>query len=160
MSISVSRRTDWLYIIGIVLIVGFVLFTTLGMSIIKVSNEQTYTVTIQSKEVKNGGDNGKYLVFTVDAETGESRVFEVTDSLWKGRFDSADVYNMIIPNHTYRITTGGYRVPLFSWYQNIYEVVEVDSPDEKAPEPSMVIGETYDITDKDGNVVGSYVYEG
>lgn len=160
MSISVSRRSDWLYIIGIVLIIGFVLFTTLGMSIIKVSNEQTYTVTVQSKEVKNGGDNGKYLVFTVDAETGESRVFEVTDSLWKGRFDSADVYNMIIPNHTYRITTGGYRVPLFSWYQNIYEVVEVDSHDEKTPEPSMVIGETYDITDKDGNVVGSYVYEG
>lgn len=160
MSISVSRRTDWLYIIGIVFMIGFVVFMTLGMSIIKVSNEQTYTVTVQSKEVKNGGDSGKYLVFTVDAETGESRVFEVTDSLWKGRFDSADVYNMIIPNHTYRFTTGGYRVPLFSWYQNIYEVVEVGSPDEKAPEPSMVIGETYDITDKDGNVVGSYVYEG
>lgn len=160
MSISVSRRTDWVYILGIVLIIGMVLFSTLGMSIIKVSNEQTYTVTVQSKEVKNGGDNGKYLVFTVDAETGESRVFEVTDSLLKGRFDSADVYNMIIPNHTYRFTTGGYRVPLFSMYQNIYEVVEVSSPDEKTPEPSMVIGETYDITDKDGNVVGSYVYEG
>ena len=160
MSISVSRRTNRVYILGFVLIIGMVLFSTLGISIIKVSNEQTYTVTVQSKEVKNGGDSGKYLVFTVDAETGESRVFEVTDSLWKGRFDSADVYNMIIPNHTYRVTTGGYRVPLFSWYQNIYEVVEVNIPDVKTPEPSMVIGETHDITDKDGNVVGSYVYEG
>lgn len=160
MSFSVSRRSDWLYIIGVVIIIGFALFSTLGYSILKVSNEQTYTVTVQSKEVKNSGNSSRYLVFTVDNVSGESRVFEVTDSLWKGRYDSADVYNMIIPNHTYRFTTGGYRVPLFSWYPNIYEVVEVNIPDEKAPEPSMVIGETYDITDKDGNVVGSYVYEG
>ena len=160
MSFSVSRRSDWLYIIGVVIIIGFALFSTLGYSILKVSNEQTYTVTVQSKEVKNSGNSSKYLVFTVDNVSGESRVFEVTDSLWKGRYDSADVYNMIIPNHTYRFTTGGYRVPLFSWYPNIYEVVEVNIPDVKTPEPSMVIGETYDITDKDGNVVGSYVYEG
>lgn len=160
MSFTVSRRSDWLYIIGVVFIIGFALFTTLGYSILKVSNEQTYTVTVQSKEVKNSGNSSRYLVFTVDNVSGESRVFEVTDSLWKGRYDSADVYNMIIPNHTYRFTTGGYRVPLFSWYPNIYEVVEVNIPDEKAPEPSMVIGETYDITDIDGNVVGSYVYEG
>ena len=123
-------------------------------------NKFTMLEYLKSLAKVNSGNSSKYLVFTVDNVSGESRVFEVTDSLWKGRYDSADVYNMIIPNHTYRFTTGGYRVPLFSLYPNIYEVVEVNIPDEKAPEPSMVIGETYDITDKDGNVVGSYVYEG
>lgn len=110
---------------GAILIILLCLFLTIGKSIIKVSNPQTYTVTVQSKETKNSKDDSKYLVFTIDTETGESRVFEVTDSLWKGRFNSADVYNIITPGHTYEFTTGGYRVPLFSWYQNIYEVNEV-----------------------------------
>lgn len=110
---------------GAILVIFLCLFLTIGKSIIKVSNPQTYTVTVQSKETKNSKDDSKYLVFTIDTETGESRVFEVTDSLWKGRFNSADVYNIITPGHTYEFTTGGYRVPLFSWYQNIYEVNEV-----------------------------------
>lgn len=109
-----------MFILGIILVL-------LAISIIKVSNEQTYEVTVQSKEVKNESNgDGKYLVFTIDNTTGESRVFEVTDSLWKWRFDSSDVYNTIIPEHTYKFTTGGYRVPLFSWYQNIYEVTEIE----------------------------------
>lgn len=111
------------FMIAVILVL---LWCTLGMSIVKVSNEQKYTVTVQSKEVKNDARSSKYLVFTVDTETGESRVFEVTDSLWKGRFNSADVYNMILPEHTYTFTTGGYRVPFLSWYQNIYEVTEIE----------------------------------
>ena len=111
------------FIIAVILVL---LWFTLGMSIVKVSNEQTYTVTVQSKEVKNDARSSKYLVFTTDTETGESRVFEVTDSLWKGRFNSADVYNMILPEHIYTFTTGGYRVPFLSWYQNIYEVIEIE----------------------------------
>lgn len=107
------------------IVVLIVLWSTLGMSIVKILNTQTYEVIVQSKEVKNNSESSKYLVFTVDAETGESHVFEVTDSLWKGRFDSADVYNMILPGHTYKFTTGGYRIPLFSMYQNIYEVTEI-----------------------------------
>ena len=110
---------------GAILIILLCLFFLFFMSVIKVSNPQTYTVTVQSKETKNSKDESKFLVFTIDTETGESRVFEVTDSLWKGRFDSADVYNIITPGHTYEFTTGGFRVPLLSWYQNIYEVNEV-----------------------------------
>lgn len=109
-----------------ILVVLLVIWLVLGESILKVSNPQTYIVTVQSKEVKNtSDDSGKYLVFTVDAETGESRVFEVTDSLWKGRFNSADVYNMIQINHTYKFETGGYRVPLLSYYPNIYKYTDI-----------------------------------
>ena len=109
-----------------ILVVLLVIWLVLGESILKVINPQTYIVTVQSKEVKNtSDDSGKYLVFTVDAETGESRVFEVTDSLWKGRFNSADVYNMIQINHTYKFETGGYRVPLLSYYPNIYKYTDI-----------------------------------
>ncbi|MEE3344429.1 MAG: hypothetical protein VZS44_10085 [Bacilli bacterium] len=109
-----------------ILVVLLVIWLVLGESILKVINPQTYIVTVQSKEVKNtSDDSGKYLVFTVDAETGESRVFEVTDSLWKGRFNSADVYNMIQINHTYKFETGGYRIPLLSYYPNIYKYTDI-----------------------------------
>ena len=109
-----------------ILIILIVIWLVLGESILKVINPQTYIVTVQSKEVKNTSkDSGKYLVFTVDAETGESRVFEVTDSLWKGRFNSADVYNMIQINHTYKFETGGCRIPLLSYYPNIYKYTDI-----------------------------------
>lgn len=121
----ITKYNIWPFTFMIVVIL-ILLWCTLGMSIVKVSNKQTYTVTVQSKEVKNDEDNSKYLVFTIDTKTGESRVFEITDSLWKGRFNSSDVYNMILPDHTYTFTTGGYRVPFLSWYQNIYEVTEIE----------------------------------
>lgn len=109
-----------------IIVILILIWVVLGESILKVSNPQTYTVTVQSKEVKNSSkDSGKYLVFTADAKTGESRVFEVTDSLWKGRFNSADVYNMIQINHTYKFETGGYRVPLLSYYPNIYKYTDI-----------------------------------
>ena len=98
-----------------IIVILILIWVVLGESILKVSNPQTYTVTVQSKEVKNSSkDSGKYLVFTADAKTGESRVFEVTDSLWKGRFNSADVYNMIQINHTYKFETGGYNEKVIS----------------------------------------------
>ena len=100
-----------------------------GGAYIKVANPQTYTVTVQSKEIKNGSNSGKFLVFCTDTNTGESRVFEVTDSLFKWRFDSADTYNMIKEGETYEFTTGGYRVPFLSMYPNIYEVKQVQLPE-------------------------------
>ena len=101
-------------------------------AIMKVSNPQTYVVTVQSKErVQLNKSNSKYLVYTLD-DKKESHVFEVTDSLFKLRFDSADVYNKIQPGETYEFTTGGYRIPFFSMYPNIYEFRQVVKEDEQS----------------------------
>ena len=100
-------------------------------AIMKVSNPQTYVVTVQSKErVQLNKSNSKYLVYTLD-DKKESHVFEVTDSLFKLRFDSADVYNKIQPGETYEFTTGGYRIPFFSMYPNIYEFKEIAKEEEQ-----------------------------
>jgi hypothetical protein len=72
--------------------------------------------------------DGCVKVFCLDPITGESHVFEVTDSLFKWRFDSADTYNTIREGETYEFTTGGYRIPFFSMYPNIYEVKKIDNP--------------------------------
>ena len=89
-------------------------------AVLKVVNEQTYVVTVQSKErVVIGTNDSKYLVYTTDSN-GESYVFEITDSLFRLRFDSADTYNLIQVGETYAFTACGYRVPIFSMYPNIY----------------------------------------
>ena len=127
---SYSYVSSNLFELGfLIFILVFVFVLCFGSAYIKVANPQTYTVTVQSKDIKNKSNSGKFLVFCTDTTTGESRVFEVTDSLFKWRFDSADTYNMIREGETYKFTTGGYRIPLLFMYPNIYEyeVVKEDS---------------------------------
>ena len=103
---------------------GFVLvvFLIIGVIIFSASasyNEHTYTVTITDKERVYDKDSSKYLVFGEDVETGETRVFQNTDSFFRGKFDSSNVYGSLKEGETYTITVVGYRIPLFSWYENI-----------------------------------------
>ena len=103
---------------------GFVLviFLIIGVFIFNVSanyNEHTYTVTITDKERVNDEDSSKYLVFGEDIKTGETRVFQNTDSFFRGKFNSSNVYGSLKEGETYTITVVGYRIPLLSWYENI-----------------------------------------
>lgn len=93
-----------------------VLAAILVPGIIKVMNPREVTTTVTDKWVKNNGDSGKYLIST------DEGVYEVTDSLWKMRFDSSDVYAGIEVGETYTFEIAGVRSPFFSLYPNIYEV--------------------------------------
>jgi len=66
---------------------------------------------IATKEVK-------YLIFT------KQEVFENTDSFWKAKFNSSDVYGQIEPGKTYEAEVYGWRVPFLSWYRNIVWIKE------------------------------------
>ena len=59
----------------------------------------------------------KYLIFTKEGE-----VFEDTDNLFLGKFNSSDIYGQIREGHTYRVRTSGYRMPALSYYRNIVSV--------------------------------------
>ena len=85
---------------------------------------KTYTVTVTDKEVKNYSDSSTYLVFT-KLDNGETKVFEIEDSLFKLRFDSSDVYAQIEIDKTYQIEVIGWRIPFFSEYENIMTFREV-----------------------------------
>lgn len=77
------------------------------------------TVTVKQKERVTSGDTSRYLVFT-DSET-----FEVTDTVWWLRWDSADLYGRLEQGKTYRVRAAGWRLPLFSWNRNIIAAEEV-----------------------------------
>lgn len=85
-------------------------------------NDTEYTVTITDKERIT--ESSKYIVFA-DDENGNSLVFENTDCLIRSKFNSSNVQGQLKEGHTYKITVIGYRVPFFSWYQNIIRVEEL-----------------------------------
>ena len=103
-------------IITLGIIIGTIYFGTIGYQ-----NEETHVCTVQDKWVKlSSKSSDKYLV-----QCG-NEVYEITDLLFKGKFNSSDIYANLKVGKKYEITTTGYRFELFSMYKNIneYEVKE------------------------------------
>lgn len=103
----------------------FAVIAGLGFIVAGVFNTETYVVTITDKERVNKGDSSKYLVYA-DSEDGESLVFENTDSLFHGKFNSSNVQGKLKEGKTYELTVVGFRIPILSSYQNIVNVEEVE----------------------------------
>ena len=79
-------------------------------------NEETHVCVVQDKWVKRSSKSSdKYLV-----QCG-NEVYEITDLLFKGKFNSSDIYANLEIGKKYEITTTGYRFKLFSMYKNINE---------------------------------------
>jgi len=79
--------------------------------------------TVTDKGIKRINESDVYLVYTKTDEGVE--VFQITDSILAGRFNSADVYASIEVGKTYDFGVRGERNELLSWYPNIYEWDEV-----------------------------------
>lgn len=106
---------------AIVIVIVLAIIPNLWETINKVVNERTVTVTVTDKEVKRTDDKDKYLIYTLD-EDGKTQVFEITDSLFKWRWNSSDLYGKIEIGKIYKFTICGYRWRLMSIYPNIYEI--------------------------------------
>ncbi|MDO8556503.1 MAG: DUF1523 family protein [Nanoarchaeota archaeon] len=76
----------------------------------------TVTTTINGAE----SHKGKYLIYT-DAGT-----FENTDAWYRGKFSSSDMHNEAVKlkGKKATITKYGWRMPLFSMYENVVELKE------------------------------------
>lgn len=110
------------------IVIGFFIICLLGTIYRSCSvgtGEMEYTtVSVTDKNVKRKNDSDIYLVYT-KKDDGTIEVFQITDSLLAGRFDSSDVYAAIEIGHKYKFGVRGDRTPLFSWYPNIYEYEEI-----------------------------------
>lgn len=106
--------------ITIVVVIGYIGFMGVGLF-----NTETYVVTITDKERINKNGSSRYLVYA-DSEDGESLVFENTDSLFHGKFNSSNVQGKLKEGKTYELTVVGFRIPILSSYQNIVNVEEVE----------------------------------
>ena len=78
--------------------------------------------TVTDKGIKRINESDIYLIYTKTDEGTE--VFQITDSILAGRFNSADVYADIEIGKTYDFGVRGDRNGFLSWYPNIYEYTE------------------------------------
>ena len=85
------------------------------------NTKKTYTVTITDKGIKES----KYMVFSKD-DDDNVYPFEIEDSIFCFRWDSSDMYGKLEVGDTYKVDTIGWRVPLFSWYENIVSAERIE----------------------------------
>lgn len=113
-----------LFIVGVVIFLIIAVIGGFKSCTNNLGDEKTITATVTDKYVKRVNKEDKYLVSTKDNE-GIINVFEITDSLALGRFNSADVYSGIEVGKTYTFTVVGERNEFYSIYPNIKEYYEV-----------------------------------
>jgi hypothetical protein len=108
----------------IYIIFGFVILFSISISIAGQFVTNEYVVTVTDKTVKNSKDSSKYLIFT-ELENGEVRVFQDTDSIIRGKFNSSDIYAEIKVGQKYKFKVYGFRIPALSRYENIVSIEKV-----------------------------------
>lgn len=104
----------------IAVVMVLLLIFGIGGSCVANTNDHKYIVTVTDKERINENKDSYYLIFCEDKD-GNYYEFKNSDTLLRGKFDSSRVYNQIKIGKTYEFTVVGFRVPLFSWYQNIVD---------------------------------------
>lgn len=107
--------------IGLIIILILIIFGTIGFCIycnsLCYSNETEIEITVTDKYTK--GEEGTY--FIVD---NNDNAYVIKDLLFKGKFNSTDIYNKLKVGNTYKVKTTGVRNHFLSMYQNINEILE------------------------------------
>mgnify|MGYP000581718422 FL=1 len=112
-------------LLGCLTAIALVVIAVITVPVINFTNDHTYTVTITDKErvttqVAEGQTDSKYLIYGED-KNGKTYVFEDTDTLFRWKFNSSDVYGALKEGETYELTVIGFRVHIFNWYENIID---------------------------------------
>ena len=82
-------------------------------------DDSAVTATIKGLDVKRSSESSdRYIVFT------DKGVFENTDSMIRGKWNSSDLQNQLIDLQGKEVTLKvcGWRVNWLSWYPNILEI--------------------------------------
>ena len=106
-----------LFIIGVV---GIIIWCCGKLITIEYQNPQTITCEVKEKWVKRNGERDLYLIKC------DNTVYKISDLLFKGKFNSSDIYASLEVGKTYEIKTTGYRIKFLSDYQNINKYKEVN----------------------------------
>lgn len=111
-----SSNGDMIYVVFIIIVI----LVSFGSCGIQNSNERTELGTVTEKYVKDD----KYMIYC-ENEDGEMSVYEMTDTLVHGRFDTSDDFANIKIGNTYEFTVVGSRIQLTSMYPNIINYKEI-----------------------------------
>ncbi len=110
-----------LSILGIIALLVVIVSPFFFYRYILFSSAETVEDCVKKTErINNVNSDSKYLVF------GEKETYQNTDSIWRGKFDSSDMYGEIGEDECYEFKVQGWRIKYFSWYRNIYELNKIE----------------------------------
>ena len=114
--------------IKVVIVMVILVAIAVILSIFTSFNDHTYTATVTDKEriIENGDGEvySYYLIFCKDEE-GNYYEFKNEDNYLRLKFNSSSVYNQLEVGETYQFTVVGFRVSLFSCYENIIDFEKI-----------------------------------
>jgi hypothetical protein len=113
-----ARRRRNLYL-GIAAALFVVLILGVGACATSFYKDQQVTLKVTGKESVNTHDGHQYRIYS------DTEVYVMEDSLFKGRFRTANDYAALQQGHTYTCEAFGWRVPLFSTFKNLHDCQEV-----------------------------------
>jgi hypothetical protein len=119
------RRNKKYAIVSGVVTILLVLATCIVAPMIASLHTEEYTSKVLWKEYVGWGhiwNQHKYVIYTMEVETGDIVVFENVDDVMRGKYNSSDYYAIIEIGETYTFTVAGYRIPFLTMYQNIIDV--------------------------------------
>ena len=96
--------------------VFIVVISFIVLSLNKDKFTKNITIKVNEKERVLDNNSSKYLIFT------DKGVYQITDQLLFGKFNSSDLYGELKIDSTYTITTFGIRIPVLSLYPDIVEI--------------------------------------
>lgn len=121
-----KKNLNYSFITPVIMIVVVVALIIGGQFIFNF-NDKEYTITVTDKERivenSNGESSSKYLVFG-ENENGEVLVFENSDVLIRGKWNSSTIQGSLKEGNTYKVVVVGYRIPFLSCYENIISFEE------------------------------------
>jgi len=110
-----------LIVLGIFLFALLIIVAAVALPIWQYwGTEHDVNVTVKEKWVKYQGGDAKYLVSDTNGN-----IYEITDSLWKWKWNSSDQYAEMQTGQNYTIGLFGKRVPFFSAYPDVITVKPV-----------------------------------
>lgn len=81
------------------------------------------TGTIQDKYIKRFSSEGAdSFMMEVKKDSGETEIFSNGDSMFNGKWNSADVQASVKNGDRVRIYVYGWRIPIISMFRNIYKL--------------------------------------
>lgn len=127
---KMSNKNSLGCLTAIVTAILLVVIAVIAVPVMNFTNDHKYTITITDKErvtAQSAKDNiSKYLIYGED-ENGKTYVFEDTDTLFRWKFNSSDVYGALKEGETYELTVIGFRVHILNWYENIVDFKAVEN---------------------------------
>lgn len=118
-------KIDFSDFLGIFILVAAIILLSLAVYgiFIDYTNEEVIAIEVKDKYIKRQGTGDKirdvYMIVDSDNNT-----YQITDLLFKGKFNSTDLYNTFQIGQVYLVEVSGIRNHFFSMYRNINKIVE------------------------------------